>query len=129
MGGTIVYTSDNDESAQYVAVRVAMASVTIHLQPDTQQCLTQKAKQEGQSLEGYVEQLVERHVRGDVAVDVIAEESEDEELADRPWRGVFVPARTRELFFSCDLSLPPDQFPKQRPSLSMSWHRVETDDE
>ncbi len=106
-----------------------MANVIIHLQRETEQCLTEKAKQGGQTLETYLEQIVEHHIRAGVGVNDAGGEADEDELAERPWRGVFVPPRPRDVLFSRHLSLRPDQLPKRQPSLNMSWHRVETDDE
>lgn len=104
-----------------------MAIVTIHLEPDAVRSLAEKARQGGQTLETYLEQLVEHHIRagndtggGDETTD------EDELLAERPWRGVFVPPRPRDVLFCDKLSV---RLPKRQPSLNMNWHRVERDHE
>ncbi len=40
-----------------------MASVTLHLSPDTEQKLRERASQKGQTLEAYLEQLAQDEVR------------------------------------------------------------------
>lgn len=105
-----------------------MANVTIHLQSETERRLAEKAEQGGQTLETYLEQLVERQVRTGDGI-VAGRETDEEEALDRPWRGVFVPPRPRHVLFSRELSLQADQLTRRQPSLNMSWHRVATDDE
>ncbi len=116
--------ASNDEQ-----VGIHMAHVTIHLQYKTKQCLTEKAKQGGQTLETYLERVVEHHFQAGVGRNDTGLEANEDELAERPWRGVFVPPRPRNVLFSRDVSHKPEQVPKRQPALNMNWHREVTDDE
>lgn len=106
-----------------------MASVTIHLQEEAERCLTEKAKQDGQTLEDYLERMIEHHVLCGAGVNDAGEATDEYELAKRPWRGVFAPPRQRGALSTHNLSLRLDRLPRRQPSMSMSWHRVATDDE
>lgn len=106
-----------------------MADVTIHVEQETAQCLAEKAKQGGQTLESYLEQLVQHHVQAGVGANDTGEGTDDDDSAERPWRGIFVPQRPRNVLFRKHLPLVGDQLPKRKASLNMNWHRTVSDDE
>ena len=82
-----------------------MASVTIHLQNQTERSLEERAKRGGQSLESYLEQLVERHIRVGVSVNNGGLETDEDELGERPG-AVFSPRHDRDM--CCSLTIPAD---------------------
>ena len=100
-----------------------MGDITIQLQRDTENCLAEKAKQGGQTLESYIQHLVEQHVQP--AVNDVASRMDEEELDERPWRGLFVPHRPRDILFS----LEPAALSKRQPRMNMAWHRQAANDE
>lgn len=106
-----------------------MTNVTLHLQADAVRSLAERAQRGGQTLETYLEQLVERHSRAGNGSVADHEEADEDQLAERPWRGVFVPPRPRDVLFSEDISAKPGTLPKRQPSLNMGWHRLEEDHE
>ncbi len=106
-----------------------MSNITIHLEPETKQSLLRKANEGGQTLETYLEEMIQRHLHGPGASANAGLETDEEEIVDRPWRGVFVAARPRQPLFPHDLTLTPDQTPKTAPRLNMNWHRPESDNE
>ena len=106
-----------------------MSNVTIYLEREAQQSLTEKANRGGQTLEIYLQQIVEQHMRSGVASDDPNLETNQEELVDRPWRGVFVPDRPRNALFSRDVSAAPEQLPRRPPNVNMNWHRQVSNDE
>ena len=106
-----------------------MANVTIHLEREAEQSLIEKANMDGQTLEVYLQQIVESHIQSRVARNDGSLETNEEQLADRPWRGVFVPVRPRRALFDLDVSPSPDQLPKRPPRPNMNWHRTGGEDE
>jgi hypothetical protein len=106
-----------------------MSDVTIQLQPDTERRLKEKAEQVGQTLEAYLERLAEHEARNGNGLSAATAEADEEEVAERPWRGVFVLPRPRDVLFSSELTMQPEQLPKRPSSLNMDWHRAVSDDE
>ena|SRR5947209_8604399 len=105
-----------------------MGRVTIDLHPETEQRLKERAKQGGQTLEAFLQQLMEQEARNGNLLGTTDEEP-DEQLAARPWRGLFAPPRQRAVLFSKELAIRPEQLPKRRPAINLSWLRPEADDE
>jgi hypothetical protein len=106
-----------------------MSAITIRLQPEIERRLKEKAKQDGETLESLLERLAEHAAGNGNSPPAAGPETDDEELAERPWRGVFVPPRRRKVLFTHDLAFRPESLPKRQPSLNMSWHRAISDDE
>ena len=108
--------------------RNPMSSITIHLRAETERSLTAKAKQGGQTLEAYLERLAEHEAGNGNTDSTAAPPEEDEEPAERPWRGVFVPPRPRNVLFTLPVVLRADQLPRRQPAHNLSWHRAVDDD-
>jgi len=106
-----------------------MSNVTIHLEREAQQSLTEKANRGGQTLEIYLQQIVEEHIRSQKASDDSNPPTNEDELVERPWRGVFVPDRPRNALFSRDVSAAPEQLLRRLPNVNMNWHRQISNDE
>lgn len=106
-----------------------MRDVTIQLQAETERRLKEKAEQDGQSLEAFLQQLAEHAAGNGNGSPTSVPEADNDELAERPWRGVFVPPRKRDVLFSQELPVPAEQLPKRQPSPNLNWHRAEPDDE
>jgi hypothetical protein len=105
-----------------------MKSITIKIQAETERLLQDKAEQGGQTLENYLENLIEQEIHRGNGTPVIGSDA-DEEFGERPWRGVFVLPRPRNTLFTQELTTQVDQLPRRKPSLNMNWHRTVTNDE
>lgn len=105
-----------------------MSTITIHLRAEIEHTLKEKAKESGQSLQAFLEQLAEHEACNGNGASAARPEADDE-FAERPWRGIFVPPRPRKLLFSHELAVGADQLPQRPSPLNMSWHRMVTDDE
>ena len=78
-----------------------MRSITIQLRADTERRLQEMAERGGQTLEAYLERLAEHQAHSGSANGATSPEpqSDDDEEEARPWRGVFVPPRSRDVAF------------------------------
>jgi hypothetical protein len=106
-----------------------MTHVTIQLPAETARRLQEKAEQDGQTLATYLQQLAEQAAGTGNGVHAVAPEADEDDLTDRPWRGVFVPDRPRAVLFTQERSLRVEDLPRRESSLDMSWHRTILEDE
>jgi hypothetical protein len=106
-----------------------MHSITIHLAPETERRLKERANQAGQTVEALLGQIAEEAAREVNGANAVSLTVDDKGPDERPWRGVFVPGRPREALFTKELLVPTDELPKREPSVNLNWHRPVTDDE
>jgi hypothetical protein len=106
-----------------------MSSITINVQAETERMLKEWADQGGQTVAAYLESFVEQQVHRGNGTLTPHSENADDELDERPWRGVFVLPKRRDILCSRELNSQSEQLPRRQPSPNMSWHRAVTDDE
>lgn len=100
-----------------------MRSITIHVAPETERRLKARAEQAGQTVEALLGQIAEEAAREFNGAGAVLPAVDDEGPDERPWRGMFVPGRPREILFSKELPVPVDELPKRERAVNLNWHR------
>jgi hypothetical protein len=113
-------------------------SITFQLHPETEAKLRRLASQAGQTVEGFIGQLLDKAAGGANGSTpspaaapppgTASDNVEDEEEVERPWRGVFAPPREPQVLFTHEMKLEAAALPKREAALNMGWHRVEPND-
>ncbi len=104
-----------------------MAVITIEIGSATEQSLKLTAAKTDMSFECYVVRLIEEAGHH---LDIEAAAHDEENHADeRPWRGLFTPARPRRNLLALESFARDIAIPKRSPRANMNWHRIESDDE
>jgi hypothetical protein len=113
-------------------------TITLQLNPEMEAKLRRLATQAGQTMEGFIGQLLDKEslvANGSTLPpatapqpDAASDNVQDEEEEERPWRGVFVPPRERQVLFTRELNLEAAALPKREAAVNMGWHRVEPND-
>jgi len=104
-----------------------MSGVLIQLQLDTERRLAEQAQKEGQTLETYIAHLVEHKLSNGQSHR--SDELEEDELLERPWRGVLVLPYPWKEPLNSELPVLSEPLPGPQQFISMAWHRTVSDDE
>jgi hypothetical protein len=103
-----------------------MNRITVDLTPELEQALRDKAGLNGQTLERYLVGLAE-HDAGNGSNAIRASPSQEEELDERPWRGLLILPRLKRPIF--EKATGGRVMQKRSPAPNMKYHRPALDDE
>jgi len=116
---------DQTNQPQSLPPFAAIASPPLALSAEIQRKLTQNAAQAGETVEHYLQRLMEHDACGGKP-ELSGDDDQDEA---RPWRGVFVPGRPRRALFSKSVATGVEGIPRRDAPLNMTWHREAAGDE
>ena len=118
-------------------------SISLSLTPAAEKALAARAAQEGKTLQGYIQEIVEKEAlagngsevaRAAPAPEQLAGQTEaQEEIVDedddaRPWRGVFARGRERKTLFTTEMQFRIADLPKREPHVAISPRWIDDDE-
>jgi hypothetical protein len=118
-------------------------SISLSLTPAAEKVLAARAAQEGKTLQGYIQEMVEKEASTETDSEIartactpeqIAGQAQAEkEIVDedddaRPWRGVFTPVRERKTLFTTELQFRLADLPKREPHVTISPRWIDDDE-
>lgn len=116
-------------------------NVSLSLTPEAEKRLSERAAQQGKSLQGFLQEIVDKEasVANGIQVTVAAQsepagrsqaapDAADAGESETPWRGVFAPPRDRETLFTAEVAFRIADLPRREPQVAISPRWLDDDE-
>ena len=113
-------------------------NVSLSLTPEAEKRLSERAAQQGKSLQGFLQEIVEKEASvANGAQEAGTEptgglrgipEAADADESETPWRGVFAPPRDREILFTAEVEFRIADLPRREPQIAISPRWLDDDE-
>jgi hypothetical protein len=118
-------------------------NVSLSLTPEAERRLSERAAQQGKSLQGFIQDLIEKEASATNGSEAaLAAQSAhapdgglqakpdapDEYDDETPWRGVFAPVHERKPIFTTEMEFRISDLPRRKPHVTISPRWVDDDE-
>ena len=119
-------------------------NVSLSLTPDAEKRLAARAAQQGKSLQGLIQDIVEKEAasvgNGTEVTETaqsttqrvgelpLQQDVPDDDDSETPWRGVFAPAHERKTIFTTEMQFRIADLPRREPQVTISPRWVDDDE-